>query len=128
MSRFRDELREGRQVLHMEMADPALYIAEWPVADGEEPSAIPVTVRVHEHGVQLGDLKGTSFNYPEIYDDSPKIIFMRDEIAPKRHAVVVIGPGEAWRLGAGQAPNDITVTFDAARLSDKDMAGLPMPE
>lgn len=127
MSLFRDHIRRARRQLHEHLHEPALYLPSWPYAGAGELPALPITVRVHENGIRLGDLKGTNFNYAEIEDDSPRIIFMLDEIDPARGAIISVEPGRAYRLDAREAPNDISVAFSAHRLNEREREGLPVP-
>lgn len=125
VGKFREKLRSGRRVLHDRMGDPALYFA--PPYVGGDTVVTPITVRVHEHFGLLGDLKGTNFNYAEVEDQSPRIVFMRDEITPVRNMVVSVAPGQAYRVDTVSPPNDITVTARVVRLMKEDAEGLPVP-
>lgn len=125
MGRFRAKIREGRRALHEYMSVPALYFS-WP-----NPAEIrEISVRVHDKRQALGDLKGTSFNYAEREDDSPRIVFMRSEVdRPVRNMIVSIEPGVAYRLGVNEAPDDITITNKCTRLEPEDALapGFPSP-
>jgi hypothetical protein len=107
------------------MSVDALYFA-LPYAEGDT-QVIPITVRVHDTPVVLGDLKGTNFNYAEMEDNAPRIVFMRDEIEPVRGMIVSVEPGVAYRVDTLRAPNDITVTARVVRLREQETAGLPVP-
>lgn len=123
--RFHQKLRRARRQLHDHMSVDALYFAH-PYVAGETP-VLPITVRVHDTPVVLGDLKGTNFNYAEMEDNAPRIVFMRDEIEPVRGMVVSVEPGVAYRIDTVRAPNDITVTARVARLRVAETTSLPVP-
>lgn len=123
--RFRQHIRRGRAQLHDHMSVPALYFASRYVPG--DTLVMDITVRVHDTLHVLGDLKGTNFNYAEIEDNSPRIIFMRSEVEPVRSMTVSVEPGVAYRVDTVRAPNDITVTARVARLTKDEMAGLPVP-
>jgi len=122
MGKFRQRMREGRRTLHEHMSVPALYFADPSVDD-----PILITVRVHEKWVALGDLKGTNFNYAEVSDIAPRIIFLRSEIEPERGYLVSVEPGVAFRIDNVLPPDDITVTATVIALSPDDTVGLPVP-
>ncbi|MFC3724401.1 hypothetical protein [Neoaquamicrobium sediminum] len=107
------------------MSVPALYFAS-PYVPGDTP-VTEISVRVHDTPIVLGDLKGTNFNYAEIEDNSPRIIFLRSEVEPARGMIVSVEPGVAYRVDTNRAPNDITTTSRVVRLTKDEAAGLPVP-
>ena len=122
MGRFRNELRAARRVLHDYMADSALYFA-WPFG-----ATVPrkITVRVHERYLPQGDLAGTNFHYAERRDDSPRAIFMLEEIKPaKGFYIAVESTGVVYRLDASDPPDDLSQTFSLARLSPSESKLMP---
>lgn len=123
---FRQKLRKARTRLHNYMSVSALYFP-LPYEEGVTPVQ-EISVRVHDHWIAQGDLKGTNFNYAEMEDDSPRIIFMRSEIEPVRNYIVSVAAGVVYRVDSIKAPNDITVTANCARLHPSEAAGLPVPE
>lgn len=123
MGRYRELMRDGRRRLHDEMSVPAIYL---PMA-GSRSHAL-ITVRVHEFWGALGDLKGTNFNYAEIEDISPRIVFMLSEITPQRGAIVSVAPGEAYRIDVVLPADDITVTAKVVRFAAAETKGFPVPE
>jgi len=127
--KFHEQLNRGRRVLHDYMQRPALCF-DHPRQDDDAGKRI--SVRVHDHYLRLGDLKGTNFNYAEVEEDVPTIIFMRDELAAKgitlkRNMIVSVEPGLAYRIATIKPPNGITITSTVARLDETDAAGLPVP-
>lgn len=118
-------MRKGRRKLHDYMSVPALYFP-FPYVAGET-VVQEITVRIHDKFVAFGDLKGTTFNYAEMEDDSPRIIFMRNEVEPSRNYIVSVEAGSAYRVDAPMAPDDITITARCARLHTSEAAGLPVP-
>jgi hypothetical protein len=122
MAGFRDILRRGRRDVHQHMHVAALYIVE-----GAEP--LPCTVRVHNKFLALGDMKGTSFDYAEREDITPKLILWREEIPqPQRNAIISVEAGEAYQIDHIAPPDDLTITATVIRMSADDAAGLPVPE
>jgi hypothetical protein len=118
---FRSIKRAARRALHQEMRVPAFYI---PPGGAE---SVPCYVRVHTAFKALGDVKGTSYSYAEREDTVPKIIFMRDQVLPRRQGVVSVEPGEAYRLDATEPPDDLTITARAVRLTEQEALGLGLP-
>ena len=123
MGKFRSQIREARQTLHEYMSVPAFYFSDPAASDPKR-----ITVRVHEKWVALGDLKGTNFNYAEISDMAPRIIFMRNEVEPKRNFYVSVEPGVAFQIDTVEQPNDITVSAKVIILEAADTEGFPVPE
>jgi hypothetical protein len=64
----------------------------------------------------------------QFFESAPKVILWRAEIAqPKRHAVVSVEQGEAYRLDAPEPADDEFVTVAVTRLSASEAADLPLP-
>lgn len=122
MGNFREKLRAGRKQLHERMSTPAIYL---PAAGST--SQVLISVRVHEHFKALGDLKGTNFNYAEVEDISPRIVFLRSEISPKRGAIVSVAPGEAYRVDHVLPHDDMTVTAKVVKFTEQESKGFPVP-
>lgn len=130
MGRFHEQMNRGRRKLHEFMQRPALCF-EHPYRPGD--AGKPITVRVHDNYLRLGDLKGTNFNYAEKEEDVPTLIFMRDELAAqgielKRNMIVSVEPGLGYRISTPKPPNGITISTTASRLDDEDVDGLPVPQ
>ena len=123
MGDFRERIRDGRHRLHERMGTPAIYM---PIAGSKSKSLI--TVRVHEFWRSLGDLKGTNFNYAEVEDISPRIVFLVSEVTPKRGAIVSVAPGEAYRVDLVLPVNGITVTAKVVKFSAEEAKAFPVPE
>lgn len=123
MGVVRDKLRRARNGLHRRMSVPALYM---PMA-GSKSQAL-ITVRVHESWRALGDLKGTNFNYAEVEEITPRIVFLLSELRPQRNAYVSVGPGEVYRIDVVLPDDDITVTAKVVKLSAAEAKGFPYPE
>lgn len=103
------------------MRVPALYIVE-----GLEP--VLVHVRVHTKFVALGDMKGTNFNYAERQDETPRILFMRDEVdMPVRGAYISVEPGEAYLVDHTDPIDDISITAFVTPLTQKEVGRLNLP-
>ena len=123
MGDFRDKKRRARSSLHERMSVPALYL---PMA-GSKSQAL-ITVRVHDQWRALGDLKGTNFNYAEVEDISPRIVFLLSELRPQRNGYVSVEPGLVYRIDVVLPDDDLTVTAKVVRLSAADAKGWPVPE
>lgn len=123
MGEFRQLMRQARGDLHDTFSVPALYM---PVLGSKSQKLI--TVRVHEFWRALGDLKGTNFNYAEVEDISPRIVFLLSEVQPQRGAIVSVEPGEAYRVDVVLPHDDITVTAKVVKLSAAETKGFPVPE
>ncbi len=123
MGDYRAKMRAGRGKLHERMSTPAIYL---PAAGSR--SQISISVRVHEFWKALGDLKGTNFNYAEVEDISPRIVFLLSEVSPKRGAIVSVAPGEAYRVDLVLPHDDITVTAKVVKYTAEEAKGFPVPE
>jgi hypothetical protein len=126
MSRFRDKMRNGRKILHRKMGDPAVYF-QWSDTDGlsgTEPTHC--RVRIHENFNELGDQKGTNFSYAEVADNSPRAIFMLEEVDPKRRFLVRTAE-QVYEIDTVDPVDDITVTAYIIRYSGS-VVGMPEPE
>lgn len=123
MGRFKEYMREARAILHEEMSEAALYFR----ATGD---AAPrsISVRVHDKWRALGDLKGTNFNYAEIEQVAPVIIFWRAQIEPMRGAYVAVEPGVVYRIDNVSPHDDQTISATVVRLSKAEAAPFPSPE
>lgn len=122
MGGFREEMREARMDLHEEMSVPGLYMLQ-----KESPDPINVTVRVFEYWNALGDLKGTNFNYAEIQDMNPRMVFLASEVEPVRGAFVSIESGEVYRVDNVLPNDDITVLAKMIKLEKKNAQGFRLP-
>ena len=126
MSHFHRHLSRGRRALHDRMGVPALYFA-LPYVDGV--SAVrSISVRVHDQFTQLGDLKGTNFNYAEIEDNSPRIVFWRTFIEPQRNFIVSLDVDHIYRIDTVLPPDGDTITARVALMFKSETAGLPVPQ
>ena len=126
MGSFRDQMDEARQILHEEMCVDALYFAD--PFDPLRTVVTPVTVRIHDKFIALGDLKGTNFNYAELESIAPRIIFWRHDIEmPQHKAIVSVKPGLAYRIDHSQEPDGLTITATVARMDAKKTIGFPVP-
>jgi hypothetical protein len=119
---------QARRDLHDAMKVAALYLPEWPVAEEEEPEAIPCNVRIHTKFKALGDLAGTSLSYAETQEPTPKAIFMREEVDPINNAVISVSVDEAYRIAFVHPKDGLTTTVDIVSMSATQRIGLPVPE
>jgi len=103
------------------MKVPAIYIV--PGTSDQ----VPCYVRIHNEHKALGGVRGTSFAYAEREETGTEIIFMLDQILPKRGGIVSVEPGEAYCVDHQETPDDITITARVTRLDAQDSSGLPVP-
>lgn len=122
MGGFREEKREARELLHEYMSVPALCFMD-PAS-----APTPVTVRVHEKWSPIGDLKGTNFNYAEVEDVTPRIVFWASEITPKGKMFVSIERGVAYQIDVVLPRDGQTITAIANRMSPDKTNQFPVPE
>lgn len=81
-----------------------------------------VHVRVHNKWDAKGDVQGTSFNFAEIREETPKLVFLFDECDPRQKAVVVISEHEAYRVVNPDPRYLQTVTVACTALSEREIA------
>jgi len=122
MASWRSIRRQARRDLHKTMRVPAFYYAPGGGA------VAPCTVRVWQGFTYLGDMKGTSFDYAEYGDNTPRIITMDSEIIPERLGVFSVEPGEAYRVDRREPKDDITSISHVVRLDKDEAAGLLVPD
>ncbi len=108
---LRDIKAQARGDLHQAMQVPAIY-----VAPGGAQS--PCTCRVHSKFDALGDMQGTSFNYAETIEKTPRLVFWLAGLpALEQRGIVVILDAlgeptqEAYRLNTVEPPDLQTVTW-----------------
>lgn len=114
----------ARRDLHNAMRVPAFYYPGGLV--GAEP--VLCHVRVHtKFGAQLGDLKGTNFNFAETEASVPALVFWVSEIDPDNNAVVMISASEGYRINHVH-PKDIwTRKAEVSELDAGDLAAYGAP-
>jgi hypothetical protein len=119
---FQDKVDRARRQLHDYMHVDALYYSAPTV--GEIPYIRQITCRVHDKFLRVGDLAGTNFHYAEMEENSPRGIFMRSEIEPKRGYIMATLRGY-YRIDSMLPSDGITVTANLVRLTNQnDTEGL----
>lgn len=120
MPTFRDHKRKARRQLHQRLAVPAIYIAP-----GGAQTAC--TVRLHTTFPAIGgDIEGGYQFGAERFDQTPRLVFLLEEVAsPIRAGIVSVGPGEAYQIDSVREPDDITITANVFKMSVT--TGLPVP-
>lgn len=68
------------------MAEPALLYAQCAMG-----APVPCTVRLHDAVRQIGDVKGTSFEFAELIENTPRAVFLLEEFSPPSAAMVAAG-------------------------------------
>lgn len=126
MTTWRDHKRRARRDIHFSMGVPALLLVGDQVVEGG-----PFTVRgPHtKRAITVGqDADGGG--WAEREETAPRMIFWRDELPIKltRDVIVSVEPGEAYRIGSVEPPNDQTISAEVIALSAEKAAGLPVPE
>lgn len=119
---------QARRDLHEGMKVSALYLPKWPIPEGEDLVAIPCGVRVHTKFKQVGDLAGTSLGYAQAEDETPKLVFMIEQVNPSNNSVVSIGVAEAYRINHTIPRDGITITAEVIPMIAAERVGLPVPE
>jgi hypothetical protein len=122
MAGFREIKDRARRDLHTALEVPAFYI------DPLGEAALGVTVRVHNSWLAKGDVPGTSFRFGEIREDTPKLIFLFDQIDPEPLAVVMISAIEGYRVRVPDPRYLQTVMAGATALDPTELALYPNPD
>lgn len=125
MASFREIKRNARRLLHERMKVEVVYVHPSPAIQ-----PIEITVRIHSKMVSHGDLEGGQ--YAQIHEIEPRIIFMRDQVTVRNQALVVVEPGEIYRVITVLPPDDITVTAEVVLLRADEITtrfpdGPPLP-
>lgn len=121
---LRDIKAQARGDLHLAMRVPIVYV---------EPNGTvhrDVHARVLSKFDAKGDMQGTSFNYAEAIEKTPKLIFWRSELdrpVLQRLGKVVVSSEEGYLLDTFEPPDNQTVTVMATPLKPSDVADLPQP-
>lgn len=113
---LRDIKDRARRDLHRQAQVEAFYYA---------PKALLprlVHVRVHNKWDAKGDVQGTSFNFAEMREETPKIVFLYEECDPDQQAVVVISESEAYRIINPDPRYLQTVTAACTALHPREIA------
>lgn len=125
---IRETRDTARRALHHALSVPAYYVTEVEPEESEEgpvySEPASITVRLHTSFMLLGDLRGTSFDYAERQDVSPRMIFLASEVTPDRGGIVAIGPTEAWQIDNVLPIDGITYTAEVVRFKKP---GFPYP-
>jgi len=95
--------------------------------DGIVSEALSINVRVHSKVADLGGLAGTSLQYAEMRERSPRLIFDTLEFTPGSGDVIAVSETEAYRLGAIEPIDGEFQTGEAILLSKTQALGYPGP-
>lgn len=123
MGAFHTAKQQARRRVHANFGVAALYRA------APEATWLPVTVRIHERFVKMGDIPG--LDTAHMLDVAPKAIFtvaeLDPETTPKRGGIISLSAGVAWKIGAAEQPDGETVTASIAPLPVDQTTGFPVP-
>ena len=122
MAGWREQKREARKIVHETMALPCWHI---PHIGGVQ----PVLTRARLHTARptattsaMGDIE--SLGYGKWEADHTKLVFMREEVDPKRYDVFIFAPDEAYTVEPERPFDDITVTVKVSRMEVKSAIAL----
>lgn len=122
MSSWREQKREVRKIVHETMALPCWHLRNI----GGVP---PVLTRARLHTARptattsaMGDIE--SMGYGKWEAEHTKLVFMRDEVDPKRNDVFIFGPDEAYTVEPERPFDDITVTVKVSKMEVKSAVAL----
>lgn len=119
---FRTVKRNGNRDLHNAMKVPVIAYRGGTVSE-----ALPINVRVHSKVADLGGLAGTSLQYADMRERSPKLVFDILEFAPGTGDVISVDDTEVYRLGAIDPIDGEFQTGEAILLSKTQALGYPGP-
>jgi hypothetical protein len=97
-------------------------------ADPAAPNPTPVRVIVTDFSRNVGDLKGTNFNYAELRTNTPQVEFLISEIEPYRQMFVSVEPGVAYQVDTIEAASGLTVVANVIRLKKEKTTLFPVPQ
>lgn len=122
MPSWRDQKRQARVVVHDTMALPCWHI---PHTGGLPPTLTRArlhTARPTATTSAMGDIE--SLGYAKWEADHTKLVFMRDEVDPKKFDVFIFAPDEAYTVEPERPFDDITVTVKVSRMEVKSAIAL----
>lgn len=107
-----------RKPLHQRLAEPVWYLPT--------PTDTPVacTVRLHLKFDDIGQLAALQSGFADRQELTPRIVFMNDQVEPKRNGYVVTKDMGVYQVNNDLAPDDITTTAEVATVSDAKVATL----
>lgn len=117
MAGWREQKRAARHIVHETMALPCWHI---PFAGGLPPTLTRArlhTARPTATTSAMGDIE--SMGYAKWEADHTKLVFMRDEVDPKRNDIFIFAPDEAYTVEPERPFDDITVTVKVSRMEVK---------
>lgn len=122
-----DVQASARRALHDHMARPATYYLASGVLSGL------CHVRIVENPVKTGDLAGTNLSYAEVQEVRIRVIFDRDELTSlgvnlARNDRVILAADRGYVLDNILAPDGLTVSAEATRMTAAELAGKTLPE
>ena len=108
MTGWREQKREARHIVHETMALPCWHIKH--------------TARPTVTSSAMGDIE--SLGYGKWEADHTKLVFMRDEVEPKRNDIFLFAPDEAYVVEPERPFDDITVTVKVSKMEVKSVEAL----
>ncbi len=114
--------RNGSRDLHTAMKVPAISYRGAAVSE-----ALPIDVRVHTKVADLGRLAGTSLQFAETRERTPRLIFDTLVYAPGTGDVIAVTDTEVYRMGAIDPIDGEFQAGEAILLSQQQALGFPGP-
>lgn len=114
MNGWREQKRLARKTVHEQMALPCWRI---PAVAGAQPTLVRArlhTARPTATTSAMGNLESQGFAQWEA--SHTKLVFMRDEVDPKRSDIFVFAPDEAYVVEPERPFDDITVTVKVSKM------------
>ena len=123
LNSHRERKLKARRDLHR-----GLQVAAFVYVTGRKNVVKVVNVRPQTEWGQLGDVKGTSLVYAERQDTKDsRIIFLVEEHTPNNGDIVMIAPGEGWKVDNTEPVYNVTQAAQVVRLGPKELSQYPAP-
>lgn len=122
MNNFRAHTDRAQRKLFDGMACPAYCFM-----DAAAPNPILTRVIVTDVSHNVGDLKGTNFNYAELRTNTPQVEFLISEIEVVRNMIVSVEPGIAYQVDTVESSSGLSIVANVIRLKKEKTVLYPVP-
>ena len=122
MSTFRDLKERSRASLHAAMSFDAFCYT-----GGSTTRYKTVSARKHTTRNNNGDLAGTSLQFAEVREESPRLVFLIEDHAPDNGNVYTLETGDAYYVDHVDPVDGVTQTAICSVLSEADRANYRFP-